>query len=108
MPITLTTAFNPGDFDAGKTYTHAKIVKFAVDIELGAISVTLKFGNVVGGVWTPSVLPGTMLIFAYGSEMWETISEKATNEGESVYECLKRVLYAQVMVDNPALAGVVE
>lgn len=57
MPIQLTSAFDAGDWDAGKTYGQARIVFFSLDNLSERISLTVQLGNTVSGKWETGRLP---------------------------------------------------
>lgn len=56
MPIQLTTPFNPGDLDPGKTYPIVKILDHTVDSRGGLITIHTAYGYLVDGVWQQGIM----------------------------------------------------
>jgi len=55
MPIQLTTAFNPGDLEAGVTYAQVKIIRFVVDVDAEVVTLVTQYGNTDdNGDWVPA------------------------------------------------------
>lgn len=51
MPVTLSTSFDPGSFDPGKTYGKIKVVEFILDLYRSEIRLTIGRGYVDGDEW---------------------------------------------------------
>jgi len=111
MPITLTTAANPGDNDPGKTYPKAKIVHFSVNLLQNQITFELGYGDVVDGSWViGNGVRGKN--FTINSDDYATmIAESALQtdgaSGYEIYSGAKRVLY-QWLIDNEHISGTID
>lgn len=113
MPILLTTPWNPGNYDPGKTYPRAKIVTFTNNTERKAIRVTVDFGDEVEGKWVsgvPDRMRGRMGTHGHmiDGSAYDTMVAASPDEGETVYDAVKRLLYAYLVANVPELAGTVE
>lgn len=64
MHINLTTAFNPGDLDPGKTYPHVVIPRIGMDIINQALTFDWEYGLLVS---TPVTVAGIGLLGASGT-----------------------------------------
>ena len=49
--ILLTTPFNPGDSDPGKSYTHARVVSVELNAKRMRVRVAVNYVYEDGGVW---------------------------------------------------------
>jgi hypothetical protein len=113
MPILLTTPFNPGTFDPGHTYPRAKVISFANNTEAKVIRVSVDFGDMVEGAWE-SGFPNSMrmegrekLYIVHGTN-YDVMVAELPGEGETVYDAVKRLLYAYLVTNVSELAGTVE
>lgn len=64
--INLTTAFNPGDVDSGKSYTHVKIVEFRAHIEKKQITIISQLGYLDGGEWIAGLIEPKIFVVSNG------------------------------------------
>jgi hypothetical protein len=70
--------------------------------------VTVEYGDTSGGIWvTPNPKPPHMCEEISGSDM-EALMESEALPGETLYEHIKRVVYAYLQDKYPHLAGTVE
>lgn len=118
MPISLTTAFNPGNFDSGNTYPRAKIVAIHFLSVQSQLRIKVDFGDVSEGLWVSGggdkEMPQKMRHYLIRDDAeaettdYSDLIADAPEEGETTYEAVKRAVYAY-LIDNVAeLAGVVE
>ncbi len=49
--VQLTTAWDPGDFDAGKSYTHVAVTRVAENTESNSVQVQMTHGYLDAGVF---------------------------------------------------------
>lgn len=104
MPILLTTAFNPGDIDPGKTYAQAKITWYRTHITQMYMEVHCELGNTVEGVWTPGATQD--YIFPLAGEDFIALCSAVPEEGETVYQTVSRLLY-QWLLDEGKFIGTI-
>ena len=108
MPILLTTPFDPGAFDPGKTYPRAQIIQFTVSPENEDIRVVVDFGDVDDGEWVSGAAREKLNHILIQGADYTAIVADTPEEGETTYDAVKRALY-DYLVDNIAeLAGTVE
>lgn len=102
MPLTHSTAKDPGDFGSG-TYSHCKIVSYTMNLENNSIQIVVKHGSMVDGNFVPTDDRN-------GQRQSINISgaEYATLVGanQSTYDAAKAALYAE-LVANHGFAGTV-
>jgi hypothetical protein len=108
MPILLTTPFDPGAFDPGNTYPRAKIVQYVHNVG-DRMTVTMELGDVDGeGQWERG-LEAKAFSFSIWGLAYDSMMENAVpEEGETIYEASKRVLYEYVIANYPQFAGTIE
>lgn len=108
MPVLLTTPFNPGDLDPGKTYPRAQIVEQRIRPEEKRISVSWEYGTVVETAWVPGDKSPSRTVDFTGADYDALILEDAIeDEDYLIYAGAKRVLYA-LLISKGYLVGVVE
>lgn len=108
MPMLLTTAFDPGDLDAGASYPRAQIIHFEIDSESKFIRLSVVFGNMSGDDWVSGPASPKHTFIVRDSDYDTMVAEAATSEeGYAIYAGAKRVLY-QWLIDNGHLSGTVE
>lgn len=56
MPLSHTASKDPGDFAADGPYTHAKIVKYMMDLENNRMVVFIKHGTMDGATFVPGAI----------------------------------------------------
>jgi hypothetical protein len=108
MPISLTTPWNPGNYDAGKTYVRAKILHVNISPESKMIRVVVDFGDVVDGKWVSGKAPDKEKPILIKGADYEAMVADIPQEGEKTYDAIKRVVYAYLTTKVPELAGIVE
>jgi len=108
MPISLTTPWNPGNFDAGKTYVRAKITTFAVNLESKILRVVVDFGDMVEGEWVSGKAPNKEKSITIRGEDFDAMLDDTPQQGETTYDAIKRALYTYLTTNVPELAGIVE
>lgn len=111
MPILLTIPWNPGNYDPGTTYPRAKIVSFFHNTEIRTIRVVVDFGDVVEGRWVsgPAVRSsGKGQSYTIKGEDYDAMIVASPNESETVYDAVKRLLYAYLIEEVSELEGTVE
>lgn len=59
--IELTTPFNPGDVEPGKTYTHMRAASFGMDARQARVRVSMDYIYDEAGTWTTGKGPGPEL-----------------------------------------------
>lgn len=116
MPILLTTAFDPGDLDPGKSYTHVKIVHLEHDVGGGSIRMICKRGYLDGGDFVPGAVSPTMVhqvqdqpsLEPPGTDYTSLVSETVVSGdvGGLVYDVNAQHLY-QYLLDQGAYAGTI-
>jgi len=117
MPINLAVPVVAGGLDPSTpSYGELKIVDFRFAIEARKLIVTLEYGNTVDGKWIPSNLADRFITCAMSDHYEETVDPETgepvmttvtdfsqfllttmPNEGESLYEAVKRSLYTWVL-----------
>ena len=108
MPISLTTPWNPGNFDPGKTYVRAKITHFVVSTESEVIRVTVDFGDVVNGEWVSGAAPDKEKSIVIRGADYTAVVADTPQEGETTYDAIKRALYTYLTDNVAELAGIIE
>lgn len=111
MSIALTSAFNPGDNDPGKTYTHMRACRYYydgssaesawhADFEYGFFDMTtwVKGKNLATHVKLEDVSPNNYLT---------AMLAKEANEGEKVHDAMLRIM-EEYAVSAGIIAGTVE
>lgn len=107
MPILLTTPGDPGDNDPGVTYLRAKIDRLNINLRRKNIDVDVSFGDLDGEEWTPG--KGLRLrSFVIEGEDYDTMVGELSNDGEKVYDAIKRLLYEWLQINHDRFAGTVE
>jgi len=117
MPIVLTTPYDPGDKDPGKTYSRAKIVCFTIDTEAKFVTFWFQYGDVVAGAWargksSPDISHTIQNLPAEPgpatTDYDDMVAEVTTvGEGHVIYAGAKRVLY-EWLLDKGILSGTIE
>ena len=108
MEITLTTSFNPGDADKGKTYDKLRIAYISIDPILKTVQLTLEVGSYDDEVWQPGVIGRqNLLIEESDTPSYSDLLELATLSEETFGEVLNRVLYGYIQTKFPEYAGTV-
>lgn len=107
MPILLTTAYNPGDADPGKTYPRVKIISFSLVPDDKYLDMQLEYGDVSEGNWVPGVakrigkqITGAAFDSLAGGSL-------PLDANELIYDGASRTLY-QWLLDNNIFAGTIE
>jgi hypothetical protein len=110
MPISLTTPFDPGDHAPGQTYSKAKIILINIDLDSRKLDILVDFGEAVGDQWQRGVGAKKRRFFIKDSESspdFSNLMGRATLEGESLHEAVKRVAYAYIQTVDASLSGTV-
>lgn len=115
MPIALTAAYNPGDHDPGKTYPQAKIDSIEINVRRKIVAVILSFGDTVDDQFSDGVGAEKKRVLIRdddsatppGTEFTDLMAT-VTNDGENIYDAIKRIAYAKVQALESSLAGTVE
>jgi hypothetical protein len=107
MPIRLTTPWNPGNYDPGKTYPRAILTALTIYPELKRIHLVVDFGDVIDNKWKTgdASLPNETTV---KEEAYDTMVAAVPQEGETIYQAVKRVSYAYLLATVPELAGTIE
>ena len=111
MPIALTTPYNPGDHDPGNTYPKAKIQTLVVDIFGKKVEITVLYGDIVDDAFvrgTGSRNKRFTIDDANGSTDYTDFISQLSNDGETFYDCGKRLAYAWLQANHAEFAGTVE
>jgi hypothetical protein len=107
MPLLLTTAFNPGDLDKNQSYTHAKIVRFAVDLEQHVFELDVRYGHLVAGSFVAGVIPPTRVEIRDQPRLGTTAyTDLIASQGGQLYGGVALQLYTY-LVTNELFLGVV-
>lgn len=106
MPIQLTTAWDPGQYDPGQTYPRAKIVDFLWKSTF--IRVTVDFGDVSGEDWVSGAARRKEKTYTISGTDYDTMVAEISQTDEALYAGVKRVLYAWLQTNVAELAGTVE
>lgn len=111
MALLLTTVFNPGDIDAGKTYSHLKIQDFDLHTSSKVINFFAEYGNESEGVWQRGAASPALDFQVTGPDYDAMIVAQSTADdggsGHEIYSGAKRLLY-QWLIDNGHAVGAVE
>jgi len=109
MPILLTTPFDPGAFDPGNTYPRAKIIQFIHKSVSQKITVVMEVGDVDGeGQWVRGIESRQFAFQIWGLQYDNLVANTTPEEGETVYEAVKRSLYEFAIANYPQFAGTIE
>jgi hypothetical protein len=103
MPIQLTTAFNPGDVDAGKLYTQAKILSLSVDVLGNMMRVNCSYGYTADGVWVQGVV-GHKSLRIEGQDFGNIMG--AIPVDESIASAMVSRIY-QWLLDDGVYSGII-
>lgn len=109
MPISLTTAYDPGDLDVGN-YSKMKVVRVRVDIEMRSILLTCEYGEVVATVWTPGKARRMTHVIDNvdgGTQHFDIAMTALTNDGESLHDAVARIAY-QWLIDQSVYTGTID
>lgn len=106
MPIQLTTAWDPGQYDPGQTYPRAKIVGFSWRDTY--IRVTVDFGDVVDSAWVSGAAQRKEKSYTISGADYDTMVAEVSQTDEVLYAGVKRVLYAWLQTNVAELAGTIE
>jgi len=115
MPITLTTAYDPGDHDPGNTYPKATIVAMSFELLSETVHVTVQFGDDVSGDWVtgPGAKRRTFIInnnptaTPPDDTIYTDLLATVTLASETVHDAVKRILYDHLQAKYPELAGTI-
>lgn len=122
MPILLTTPFDPGSVDPGKSYTHAKITRIDHKVDEKEIRLYVTYGYKLSGVWTPGRVRPDRFIIENKPELRDPegnllqaadpvfdnlAAPPPANLADSLYDQNAARLY-QWLIDGGALAGTIE
>ena len=108
MSVLLTTAFDPGDLDPGKTYPRANIVMQQIAPESEQIVVNYQFGDMVEDAWVKGAASPDKVVRITGADYTALVASAANSqESYKIYAGAKRVLY-QYLIDKGILAGTIE
>lgn len=100
MPILLTTPYDPGSLDPGRSYTHARINEFRFAIGR-FIELRVARGYLDGGVFIEGKAPVEQVVIrdnpkAQTADLSELIA-KMPADGEGLYQGVGRVLYEYLL-----------
>lgn len=101
MPQLLTTSKSPGDFATDGPYTHVKIVRFTVDLELNMMLCYVRYGKMVESQFVESQLRYESIVEISGQNYLDVIN---IDQG-ATYTAVKAGLYAAIGTINPSFAG---
>jgi hypothetical protein len=115
MPIALTTSFNPGDHDPGASYPRAQIDDITISVKQKAVAIVVSFGDMADDRWSEGpgskkkriVIRDTPTADPPGTDFTDLMAE-ITNDGESIYDAIKRIAYAKLQAVESSLAGTIE
>lgn len=112
MSILLTTPFNPGDLDPGKTYSRAIITDYAIHIHdwnEPSMVIGYTYGDTVDGVWVRGAAAPMKTVSAVGADYEAIVAEVATEDDDDykIYVAARRVLYGYLL-DKGYLVGTIE
>jgi hypothetical protein len=106
MPVTLTTAADPGDNDPGQSYPKCKVLHFNIDMLAKQINFTLGYGDVVDTSWVIGNGVRAKDFTIIGTD-YDTMIAAASLADEAVYAGAKRVLY-QWLIDEEHIVGTID
>lgn len=110
--IQLTTAFNPGDMDPGKSYTHVQIHELRWDMPKKQMMVRVVRGYLESSNFVIGKVPDAWVVFADGGPKNPQLTDYTDliagmpQSGESIYQAAGRELYTKLITDYPEYAGV--
>ena len=115
MPILLTTPYNPGSADPGKSYPRAKITGFSIDLHAKVIRARLEYGDVVDGAWVRGLVSTEPEVCIENkpadpgpaSTDYDDMVAELPDEEETIYVAAARVLY-EYLLANDILDGTIE
>jgi hypothetical protein len=113
MPIQLTTAFDPGDLDPEKSYTHVKIVHLEHSIVDAFIRLVVARGYLDEGAFVESQIAKRAIYNIVdegeGTDYTSMVAETVVSGdvGEKVYDVNAQHLY-QWLIDKGYYAGTIE
>jgi len=108
MSIALTTNFDPGDHDAGQSYSKAKIVDISISTNSKKIDIIVDFGEEAGDplVFTRGA-GAKRRRFQIEGDDYDTFVAQLSLTDESLYSVFKRLAYAHIQTEDASLAGTV-
>ncbi len=111
MSVLLTTAFDPGDNDAGNTYPRSLVICYETFHEARYINVCVEVGDYVSSVWVKG--PGhdqeTYVINDAAYDSFETNKVTESEDGHKTLQGMHKDLEQWIIANGPTyLAGTVE
>lgn len=116
MPIQLTTAFNPGDLDPGKQYTHLAIRHLEHSLDNQTIRLICKYGvleegSFVAGAMSPTkthLIQDEPTADPPGTDYTDLVATQVVSGDvdDLVYDVNAKHLY-QYLLDNGEYAGTI-
>lgn len=97
--IQLTTPFNPGDVDSGRTYPHVKVTEFHFYWTVGIIEVICQYGEQSGNTWSPGKVSNPAIRFT-GTAYTELVSTLCPDDTTPVYVAAYAALYDKLITEN--------
>ena len=111
MPITLTSAFDPGAFDEGNTYAEAKVLRFEMDTVNKRLDILFSYGATPASDFVVGAAARKERITVQngpGTTEFDDFVNQATLDGETFWEAGKRLVYSHMQTMEPTkLAGTV-
>lgn len=108
MEVTLTTPFNPGDVDKGKSYDKLRIVYISIDPQLKTVQLTIEAGCYVNAEWHRSVLGRSNVVVGDEDDpSYTDIMGLVALEEETAEELINRVMYGYLQTKFPEYAGTI-
>ena len=110
MPINLTTAFDPGAYDAGNDYAQCKILRVEVDVVGKRCDILYTFGDTPASTFVAGGASRKQRITIQnspGSTAFDDLVSQLSLTDESAWDCIKRICYSALQNADAALAGTV-
>lgn len=112
MPIQLTSPWAPwphadaGSVPASVTYAEAQVYKITWT-DAPSLLAWVEFGETVNDEWVPGAYSPAKLRVELTGEDFTTLASALTNEGEGIYDAMKRIVYTYLQTNNLMLAGTI-
>lgn len=104
MYLALTTSFNPGDHDAGKTYTHVKIGSMNVNPSGSSIIFSYTYGEYDGVTWTPGL---KAVASEFTGAAYDVVAANVATASEPLADHVTRAILEKLVADGDLVGTIV-
>lgn len=103
--VSLTSSWNPGDRDQGKTYSEVRIMKIELNFEQKEVVFEVEYGNEVDGQWQKGAASPRRSECLVDDD-YTTVLAISCGEGDNCVEKLEKH-FLQLLVTRGVLSGTV-